>query len=160
MWGNSPKCLAELRGPQPENAYGESERLGLVDDRPCSVVSGQVAARPSRPADSSRQNRSGSSQCRRLSENTVTSNYLLRPHRESLWSDTRWGPCKWFEATVSENLLATGYEVAGHMIFCLATGGLRSEALETFLWQREDIVWSFQPLPFLNLTCMLVQMQF
>ena len=26
----SPKYLAELRGPQPENAYGESERLGLV----------------------------------------------------------------------------------------------------------------------------------
>ena len=36
MLMRSPKYLAELRGPkarvqQPENAYGESERLGLVD---------------------------------------------------------------------------------------------------------------------------------
>ena len=32
MLVNSPKYPAELRGPkaQPENAYGESERLGLA----------------------------------------------------------------------------------------------------------------------------------
>ena len=30
MLNYSPKYLAELRGPQPENAYGESERLGLA----------------------------------------------------------------------------------------------------------------------------------